>query len=927
MQFRIYLLFWLLIFYTAGYAQVTTTPALPTENQLITITFDATQGTAGLKDYTGDVYAHTGVITDKSTSSTDWKYVIAAWTTNISKAKMTRVAPNIYSLQITPDIRAFYGVPTGEIIKKMAFVFRSADQTLEGKATGGVDILVTVFDAGLNVAITSPNKITFINSGTNLQFSASTTSSSDIRLFQNNSQIKMVTGTQINNTFNLTQPGDYWLKVTATAGTTVVADSVFVNVLGTQVNQSLPAGAKKGINYIDQQTARLVLWAPYKSYAHVIGEFNSWIPSSNYRMKKDGDYFWIDIPSLTPGKEYPFQYIVDGQLKIADPYTEKISDPDNDSYITSATYPGLIPYPVGKTTGITSILQTNQQAYAWQYANYIASTADTMVIYECHVRDFDALHSYIGVINHLDYLKELGVNVLELMPVNEFEGNSSWGYNPSFYFAPDKYYGPKNDLKRLVDECHKRNIATVLDLVLNHSYGQSPFVQLYFDGSKPTAQNPWYNIQSNFTNPSLQFGYDFNHDSPASRQLVDSINSFWMSEYKIDGFRYDFTKGFSNNIKGASDYWGSNYDQQRVNNLERMAHEVWKRKAGAIVIFEHLADNSEETVLANFEKGILLWGNMNANATQGAMGYTDNNTSDLSWASYVNRGWSKPSVMGYMESHDEERMEYKNITFGNSLGSYNIKDQSVALSRVALTSALFFPIPGPKMIWQFGELGYDVSIDFNGRTGEKPIHWEYKNVSDRALLFQVISKLIYLKKRYPIFSTTDFTQSLNGSVKWIKLNKNGDNVLIIGNFGLTAVNTQIDFQKTGTWYDYFGQKSINVSTTSQSLLLGPGEYKIYSTQNFGTPLFTGITDQVIDNADLMIFPNPASNYLSVTSTEIIQDISVFTMTGQKVKDFQLSNTQGNENKLYIGDLQSGIYFLQIRNSDGQAVTRKMIKRP
>jgi len=119
------------------FGQVTTTPALPTENQLITITFDATQGTAGLKDYTGDVYAHTGVITDKSASSSDWKYVIATWTTNIPKAKMTRVSPNTYTLQITPDIRTFYGVPAGEIIKKMAFVFRSADQTLEGKATGG----------------------------------------------------------------------------------------------------------------------------------------------------------------------------------------------------------------------------------------------------------------------------------------------------------------------------------------------------------------------------------------------------------------------------------------------------------------------------------------------------------------------------------------------------------------------------------------------------------------------------------------------------------------------------------------------------------------------------------------------------------------------------------------------------------------------
>lgn len=927
MLLRIHLLFLVVAFYQFSFGQVTTNPALPIENLPVTITFDATQGTAGLKDYVGDVYAHTGVITDKSTSPTDWKYTIATWTTNIPKAKLTRVTANTYTLEITPDIRSFYEVPAGETIKQLAFVFRSADQTKQGKATGGLDILADVFSSGLNIAITNPTGNTVIALNTDMQFTAAATISSDIRLFLNNIQVKTITGTQINNTFNFLQPGDYWIKVTAANGANTVKDSVFVSVLTAPIVQPLPDGAKKGISYIDQQTARLVLWAPLKSFVHVIGEFNNWMPTSAYQMKKDGDYYWLDISNLTPGKEYPFQYLVDGQLKIADPYTEKISDPNNDKFINSTTYPGLIPYPDGKTEGITSILQTNQQAYSWQSNNFTVSSADTMVIYECHVRDFDDKHSYAGVIDHLDYLKELGINVLELMPVNEFEGNTSWGYNPSFYFAPDKYYGPKNELKRLVDECHKRGIATVIDLVLNHSYGQSPLVQLYFDGSKPTAQNPWYNIQSNFTNPDAQWGYDFNHDSQATRQLVDSIGSFWMSEYKIDGFRFDFTKGFSNIIKDASDTWGSKYDAQRVANLERMADQIWKRKPGAIVIFEHLADNVEEKELANFKKGILLWGNMSGSASEAAMGYNENDKSDLSWASYINRGWSKPSLVGYMESHDEERMVYKCITYGNTSGSYNIKDQTVALSRTALTAALFIPIPGPKMIWQFGELGYDISIEVNGRTGEKPLHWEYKNTADRALLFQVFSKLFYLKKRFPIFSTSDFTQSLNSEIKWIKLNLNGENVLVVGNFGLTTLNAQLEFQKTGTWYDYFGQKSLTVTGTSQSILLGPGEYKLFSTQNFGVPLFTGIEKEFKDNNDLLIYPNPATDYINVTSVERTQIVSIFTLAGNKAKEFKLSNIQGVENQLYIGDLYSGIYLLQTKNADGQIVVRKIIKRP
>lgn len=927
MLHRFNLLFCLMATSVFGFAQVTTVPALPIESNPLTITFDATQGDAGLKDYTGDIYAHTGVITDKSTSSADWKYVIATWSTNIPSAKLTRLTANTYTLTISPDIRSFYGVPAGEIIKQLCFVFRSADQTKSGRATGGKDILIDVFSAGLNVAITNPMVNTILPLYTNLAFTASTSVASDIRLFQNNNLIKLVSGgTQITNTFNFSQSGDYWLKVTATSGTTVVADSVFVNVLGSQIVQSLPAGSKKGINYIDAQTARLVLWAPFKSTVHVIGAFNNWLPATASRMKRDGDYFWLDIPNLTAAKEYPFQYLVDGQLKIADPYTEKTSDPDNDKYITAITYPGLIPYPTGKTEGIASVLQTNQPNYTWQSGSFTPSAADTMVVYECHVRDFDDRHSYSGVIDHLDYLKELGVNVLELMPVNEFEGNSGWGYNPSFYFAPDKYYGPKNELKRLVDECHKRGISTVMDMVLNHSYGQSPFVQLYFDGSKPTALNPWYNTKSNFTNPDAQWGYDFNHESLATRALVDSIGSFWMSEYKIDGFRFDFTKGFSNNIKDSSDPWGSKYDAQRIANLERMASELWKRKPGAIVICEHLADNSEEKELANFGKGILLWGNMNGSASEAAMGYNDAGKSDLSWASYVNRGWSKPSLVGYMESHDEERMVFKCTSFGNASGSYNIKNLPVALSRAALTAALFVTLPGPKMIWQFGELGYDISIETNGRLGEKPVHWDYLNDAGRLSLYQVFAKLFYLKKKYPIFATSDFSHSLTADVKWIKLNLNGDNVLIAGNFGVVSTTATLEFQKTGTWYDYFGKKTINVAATTQSISLAPGEYKLYSTKNFGEPVLTDVPLPLKNPIDLFISPNPAFDYIKVISAAGIENIAIYSLTGAKAKEFRPAGLQFGENDFYIGDLHSGVYLVQARNQSGQTTVQKLIKQ-
>jgi 1,4-alpha-glucan branching enzyme len=925
------LLIVLLMFTKIGVSQIiVSVPALPNDAQSVTITFDATKGTAGLKDYAGDVYAHIGVITDKSTSSTDWKYVVAGWGVNVDKAKMTRVTANSYQITLTPDIRQYFAVPAGEVILKIALVFRSGvtvnGSYLEGKDTGGKDILLDVYGAGLNFVIQQPINNQVYQQYASIPFSASSSAPADLELYLNNKKIIYLTGTTITYNFNI-PTGDYWIKAKAITVAKTIADSVYVHVLGNEVVEPRPAGVKKGISYPDTQSALLVLWAPFKQNVFVVGDFNDWHPSSTSRMKRDGDYFWLKIDNLAPGKEYAFQYLVDGTLKIADPYTDKILDPWNDKYINAATYPNLLAYPTGKTDGIVSVLQPNKTKYSWQMAQFTPPAADTCIIYEALVRDFDAKHTFAGVASHLDYLKDLKVNVLELMPVNEFEGNSSWGYNPSFYFAADKYYGPADELKKLVDQCHQRGIAVVMDLVLNHSYGQSPFVQLYFDGTNPTTQNPWYNVTSNFENPAAHWGYDFNHDSPYTRELVDSIASYWMSEYKVDGFRYDFTKGFSNNFKSnTTDSWGSKYDAQRIFNLERMAGEVRKRKPGALVIFEHLADNNEEKELVESGNGILLWANSNGNCSEAAMGYNDSGKSDFTWASYTARTWNKAAAVGYMESHDEERIAYKCITYGNSQGGYSTKDSTTAYKRAALTAALFIPIPGPKMIWQFGELGYDYSIDLGGRLGEKPVKWNYVDQPARTYLFRVMAKLFYLKKTFPIFKTTDFSYSLSSDLKWLKLNLNGENVLIAGNFGVASATLSIQFQKAGTWYEYFTDATLDATNTTQSLILAPGEFRLYSTVNFSKPNITTEVDVLPQPvAGFVVWPNPVSETLKISSALPLSRIVVYSMSGSKLKELNLPGTETSAQELFLGDLQRGNYIIQVVSKKGKTESRKIVK--
>jgi len=399
-----------------------------------------------------------------------------------------------------------------------------------------------------------------------------------------------------------------------------------------------------------------------------------------------------------------------------------------------------------------------------------------------------------------------------------------------------------------------------------------------------------------------------------------------MSEFKVDGFRYDFTKGFSNNIKLSSDTWGSKYDAQRIYNLERMAGEVHKRKPGALIIFEHLSDNNEEKELIESGNGILLWGNAAYNSAQGAMGFTDNGASDLSWASYTARNWNKAASVGYMESHDEERMAYKCINGGNSSGSYNVKDSTTAYKRAALTAALFLPIPGPKMIWQFGELGYAYSIDYGGRLGEKPVRWDYVDNPSRTYLFRVMAKLIYLKKTYPIFRTTDFSYSLTGVTKWLKLNQGNDNVIVIGNFGVVSNTVTVQFPKIGTWYEYFTEATVQITNVSQSLLLAPGEFRLYSTQNFTKPVIVTEVETITKpEAGFVVWPNPIRDILKISSSSPPSQLVVYSNSCTKMKEITLTGTESAARELYLGDLSKGNYLIQVVDNKGKSESRKIIK--
>jgi len=872
---------------------VVTVPVYPTDLDSCTVIFDATQGDAGLKNVAPPIYAHTGVITNLSTSSSDWKYVLAAWNQNIPKALMTPLGNNLYSIKMLPSIRAFYGVPAGEIIEKMAFVFRNSDGSKSGREADGSDIFTNVYPTVTSVKINLPqNRNLFLKALDTIAVNATSPLADTMKIFLNGNLIKTIAGQMVTDTLIANNFGHNWVKqwvrILAKNDTASAADSFCYTVIPSPTIAALPAGIKAGINYTDSATVTLCLYAPGKTSCFATGDFSDWGLDSLHYMNKtpDGTTFWVTIGNLIPRKEYIFQYLVDGSIKIGDPYCDKVSDP-NDQYIDPATYPGLIPYPSDKTTGIASVLQTGQTPYPWSSSAFTPPAVTDLVIYELLVRDFTSQHTYLSLIDTLNYLKNLGVNAIELMPVMEFEGNSSWGYNPNYSFAPDKYYGPKNTLKQFVEAAHSKGIAVIFDIVCNHHFGSSPLAMLYWDApnQRPAANSPWFNP---IPKHPYNVGCDFNHDSPDTRSYMLRLVKYWLAEYHADGYRFDMSKGFTqvNSYPDNLTLWAQ-YDPDRVSILNTYADTIWNVNPNAYVILEHFADNSEETMLVN--AGMMPWGNGNSNYNSASGGWTSGGVSDLSWGSYKNRGWSKPNLVWYMESHDEERQMFNDYSAGNNgKPPYNPKDSATALQRGALCANFFLSIPGPKMIWQFGELGYDYSINYpsgtsSSRLDPKPIRWDYYSQWGRKYLYNIYHSLIDLKHTLPVFRTSNFSMNATAATKNITLRDSSMDAVVLGNFDVVTQNVIPNFTKTGYWYEFYSGDSLNVTDVAAPLAFKAGEYRLYTTLRLAKPVFTAIDgpgQESLTDAHIVAYPNPSGGPVNF---EIKVDRSTY--TGLFIYDF------------------------------------------
>jgi hypothetical protein len=280
---------------------------------------------------------------------------------------------------------------------------------------------------------------------------------------------------------------------------------------------------------------------------------------------------------------------------------------------------------------------------------------------------------------------------------------------------------------------------------------------------------------------------------------------------------------------------------------------------------------------------------------------------------------------------------FKNITYGASTEGYNIKALNTALKRVQLAAVFFLTIPGPKMIWQFGELGYDISIETNGRTGEKPLKWDYFSNFERRKLYNLFKLLNNLKKTQPVFTTGVLTSFLSSPEKRIQLSSPIMKVNILGNFGLKSSQITPAFEQTGWWYEYFTGDSVNVLDVNDQITLNAGEYRLYTSKKLPSKKLILGTEELLFNSEeisVNIYPNPVTVGCTIEisckktgpSTLSILDIYGRAIITENIKP------SGGNSELFVWDGRTangtiapkGIYLVNVKMIPGSK-TSKLIK--
>ena len=643
----------------------------------------------------------------------------------------------------------------------------------------------------------------------------------------------------------------------------------------TPIEKARPAGISNGIYYGEDGTSvTLCTYAASKTESakrvFLLGDMTDWQLSADYQLYKDGNYFWITLTGLTPGQEYRYQYAVElaegTHKQISDLYSEKVLHPD-DSSEPKKVDPTLLAYPTGKgADGYVTVIQPGKPQFQWSDAtlNFKRPKKNNLIIYEVWIYDYTESRSLKGLMKRLDYIQNLGVNAIELMPICEFDGNYNWGYSPNHYFAPDRAYGSETMYKEFIDECHKRGIAVILDMVFNHATGLNPMNKLYPFGTE-LAKNPWFNVDPPHGDNVYE---DWNHGFAPAKEMFTRALKYWLTEYKVDGFRLDLSHGLCSDQPNTS---VANLKYYYDNGVKAVSPDAY-------MILEHWGERmgSERPALINY--GMMCWANTSNAYCQTAMGW-------LKEGDYFSDA-NNDGYVSYCESHDEERMQYKCKMYGNG----DLQTNTAArLARVAENVAFNVLLNGSHMLWMWEEIGYDFSINcdidnpnaYNSsyRCNKKPRPEPrgYFSKAERVAAFTKCAQVITLRTQLmpEVFEGNPTSSSVNiGTGAKLRTIRWGSNVFVAANFDVSA--NQGVTMPSGTWYDYLNG---GTRVTASTCVLAPGELKVFTGTQIAPPTFTDISKRDhtgIENIQID----------KVQSTKVMIDGQIYILRGDKIYNLQ-----------------------------------------
>ncbi|MBE9041991.1 alpha amylase C-terminal domain-containing protein [Oscillatoriales cyanobacterium LEGE 11467] len=535
------------------------------------------------------------------------------------------------------------------------------------------------------------------------------------------------------------------------------------------------------------------LFAPYNKAAALIGSFSDW---EEILMEKDERGYFRTQVELEDG-QYQYKFRVrskswffeeDEWVDVVDPYATDIDDP---------TQNGIVRIKDGE-----KIVDT----YVWQHDDKPLPSDRELVIYELHISDFsggeddaELRGNYQHAIEKLDYLCDLGVNAIELMPVKEYPGDYSWGYNPRYFFATESSYGSTADLKRLIDECHGKGIRVIMDGIYNHSEASSPLTQIDHDY--------WYYHEPR--DPENNWGPEFNYEhydenldvKPAWQFIGDTVR-FWIQEYHIDGVRYDAARQIDN------------YD------FMHWVVEEAKKTAGMKPFYNVAEYIPETTSITNLDGP--MDGCWHYSFYDTVKAHICGDTFDLEQLKEVldckRQGFlGATNVVNYLTNHDHERLMVE-------LANREIFDEA-AFKRLKLGMVLLMTAVGIPLVWMGEEFGDYHILD----PEPTKIDWTLLGNDLNRNLFEHCKGLIHLRENNHALYTENIDffheDAESGVIAYTRWNDKGSRVAVVANFsGQFLAGYRVpNFPANGTWHEWTGD--YDLESGDDNILIDLPEYE------------------------------------------------------------------------------------------------------